>query len=234
LKFFEKAVEIASHLTLPVPVVAFAIVFSAFAYWMALRSKKRGVASLLLTVLICIILLGLAPLAASTYLESSGVYHIMLVVRGTDQRPVNEAQVTASIGATIKKGESYWEIDVPPQTRPPDHHIQVFASQGTRAGETTVVLENSFSLQAMIDLKSLPFSSIRGVVKDEHGAGVPDVHVSIPGYKDGTTTDQWGNFELPAHAAEGQMITLRAEKAGLNAQTTVPAGTEAELTLKQR
>ena len=231
---FEKALEIASRLTLPIPVVAFAIVFAAFAYAVALRAKKRSAASLLLAVLIAFVVLGLAPLAASTYLESRGVYRIQVVVRGIDNRPIRDAEITASVGAPIKKGEGYWEIEVPYQTRPTDHHIKIFASNGVGEGESVVSLENGYYIQTTIKLAPLPSASIRGIVKDDRGKGVPNAHVSIPGYTDGTTTDQWGNFELLAHAGEGQMITVRAQTDDLAGEITVPAGAEAEITLKKR
>lgn len=233
MNFFEKALETAARISLPIPLVAFAIVFTAFAYWAALRSRKQTAASLLLRVLIAVVVLGLAPIGASTYLQSRGMYRVDVVVRGTDGRPVKEAQVTASIGAQIKKGDSYWEIDIPTQNRPADRRVRIFAAEGARAGDATVSLEDSLNIQTTIDLVPLPYALIRGFVKDAHGKGVSDAHVSVSGYKDGTTTDQWGNFELPAHAVEGQMITLRAEKDGWSAQISVPAGAQAELTLKK-
>jgi hypothetical protein len=43
-----------------------------------------------------------------------------------------------------------------------------------------------------------------------------------------------GNFVLPAHAADGQIVHLRAQKDSLTADESVPAGSEpVELVLKR-
>ena len=60
-----KALEIASRMTLPIPVVSFALVFAAFVFRLALRSKTRGTSKMFLAVSLVIVVLGLAPLAAS-------------------------------------------------------------------------------------------------------------------------------------------------------------------------
>jgi hypothetical protein len=176
-------------------------------------------------------ILGLAPLVASTYLQSMGVYRIELVVRDTNGQPVKDAEVSTSVGSQIQKGSGYWEIDISPQTRPPDSRVQVFASLGAKSGVSTVSLGHSFYIPVTIDLAAPQSALIRGIVKDSHGKGVQSAHVSVAGYKDGTNTDEWGNFELPAHAAEGQMVTLRATKSVWTAEATVPVGATAELTL---
>ncbi len=53
---------------------------------------------------------------------------------------------------------------------------------------------------------------VRGVVLDEHGRSVAGARVSIPGYPDVAVTDEMGNFVLPAHAADGQIVQVRAQK----------------------
>ena len=69
---------------------------------------------------------------------------------------------------------------------------------------------------------------------DEHRRSVAGAHVSIPGYPDIAVTDEMGNFLLPAHAADGQIVHLRAQKDQLTADVSVPAGNEpAELMLKR-
>ncbi len=65
------------------------------------------------------------------------------------------------------------------------------------------------------------------------GRSVPGVHVSIAGYQEMATTNEMGNFELPAHAAEGQMVKVHAEKGNLAADLSAPAGATAELVLRK-
>jgi len=83
-----KALEIARRMTLPIPVVAFSLVFAAFAFWLALRSRKRGISWMFLAASIAIVVLGLAPSAASTYLGARAVYPVSIEVLGPDKQPV--------------------------------------------------------------------------------------------------------------------------------------------------
>jgi hypothetical protein len=121
----EQALKIASHITHPASVAAFALVFAAAAFALALRSKKPRIAW---SLAIGIIILGLAPLAASTLLQSRGVYRVRVVVLGRDRLPVDDAHVTSSIGGEPKRVENGWEFDIPPQSRPADGELKLFAS----------------------------------------------------------------------------------------------------------
>src|SRR5712671_2324306 len=98
----EQALKIASHITHPVTIAAFALVFASSAFALAFRAKKPRIAWVLA---VGIIILGLAPLAASTFLQSRGVYRVRVSVLGTDKQPVDDALVTSSIGGEPKKVE---------------------------------------------------------------------------------------------------------------------------------
>src|ERR1022692_1082778 len=91
----EEALRLASHITHPVTVAAFALVFAAFALGAALKNKKPRLAVILA---IAIVVLGLAPLAASTFLQSRGVYRVRVIVLGLDKQPVHDAEVTSMGG----------------------------------------------------------------------------------------------------------------------------------------
>jgi len=228
----EKALELASHITHPVTVAAFALVFAAFALGAALKAKKPRLAVILA---IAIVVLGLAPLAASTFLQSRGIYRVRVVVLGLDGQPVHDAEVT-TMGGEIKKADGSWELEVPPQTRPADGKVLLFASvkDAFLAGSSTLALSDDYYPRATIQLALLPAVMFRGIVKDELGKSVAGAHVSISGYQDIATTNEMGNFELPAHAAEGQMVSVHAEKGDLVTDLTVPAGATAELVLRKR
>lgn len=227
----EEALKLASHITHPVTVAAFALVFAAFALRAALKAKRPLLAVILA---IAIVVLGLAPLAASTFLQSRGVYRVRVVVLGLDKQPVPDAEVT-SIGE-IKKAHGSWELEVPPQTRPADGKLSLFASvkDAFLAGSSTLVLAGDYYPTATIQLAPLPEVIFRGIVKDELGRSVAGAHVSISGYQDIATTNEMGNFELPAHAADGEMVSVHAEKGNLVANLSVPAGAPAELVLRKR
>jgi hypothetical protein len=153
-----------------------------------------------------------------------------------DRQPATDAEVKATTGTETKKSENGWEIDVPPQTLPADRRVQLFASvkESFLAGSTTVTLDQDYYPHSTIYLAPLPSADVRGIVKDERDRGVRDARVFIIGYEDATTTDELGNFNLSAHAADGQMITIRAEKNGIATQEVVPAGSITELTLRNK
>jgi hypothetical protein len=229
---WEKALELASGITHPVSVAAFALVLATFAL-VTLKGKIPRIAWLLVSA---IVVLGLSPLAASTFLTSRGVYHIRIVVLEPGGQPVDRAEVSSSSGGEIKKADKNWEYDLPPQSRPSDDKVSLFASvrDAYLYGSTSVPLTQDFYPTAVIRLQPTPPVSIRGVVTDEHGRSVMGASVSIPGYPDIATTDQMGNFSLPARSPTGQLVQVRAQKGSLATEVSVITGQSAELVLRAR
>jgi hypothetical protein len=219
----QEALKIASHITHPVTVAAFALVFAAFAFRFALRAKKPQIAWILTAG---IIVLGLAPLAASTFLQSRGVYRIRVIVLGPDQSPLEDTHVSSSSGGEPKKVQDGWEFDIPPQTRPADGRIVLFASEKSAflTGNSTIILAQDYYPTTTIQLASDTSAMIRGVVVDGHHRSVVGATVSVPGYQDVAVTDKMGNFALPAHVADGQIVQVRAQKDQLVGSMSVPAG----------
>lgn len=228
----EQALKIASHITNPVSVAAFAAALALIAFCIAIRAKKLRVAWLLATG---ILIPGLAPLASSTFLESRGLYRVRISVLGIDKQPVNDALVISSIGGEPKKVEGGWEFDIPPQTRPADGKVILFASMKNAflTGSSTLVLGRDYYPTATIQLATDTSAVLRGIVVDEHRRSVAGAQVSIPGYPDVAVTDNLGNFVLPAHAADGQIVHVRAQKAELAGTLSVPAGQSVEVIVKR-
>jgi hypothetical protein len=230
---YEQALKIASHVTHPVTTATFALVFAASAFALALRAKKPRISWVLAAG---IIILGLAPLAASTFLQSRGVYRVRVVVLGADKSPVDDAHVVSSSGGEPKKVEGGWEFDIAPQTRPADGELKLFASEKNAflAGSSKLVLDKDYFPTAEIQLDRDTSASVRGNVLDEHRRSVVGARVSIPGYPDVAVTDEMGNFVLPAHAADGQIVRVRAQRDQSTADVSVPAGNApVELILKR-
>jgi hypothetical protein len=223
---WEKALEIASHITHPVSLAAFAAVLAAYVFSIAIKKRQSRIVWFLAAV---ILLLGLAPVLSSTYLQSRGVYRVRVFVLGKDNQPVEDAHVTSSNGGEPKKVEGGWEFDIPPQSRPADGKLKLYASvkNAYLAGSSTLVLNNDYFPTVEIQLDRDTSATVRGVVIDEHRRSVAGAQVSIPGYPDVAATDQMGNFVLPAHAADGQIVQVRAQKGRLVASTSVPAGNAA-------
>jgi hypothetical protein len=59
-----------------------------------------------------------------------------------------------------------------------------------------------------------------------------DADVMLPGCSKFTKTDAHGLFSIDSCVAQGQMVTIRAEKGGHSASITVPAGDSAEVVLR--
>jgi multidrug efflux pump subunit AcrA (membrane-fusion protein) len=230
---WEKALELASRITHPYSVAAFALVFAAMALLIALRAKKPRIAWLLAAALL---VLGISPLVAATFLASRGVYHIRVVVLGTDGQPVNQADVTSSAGGELKQASGNWEFDLAPQSRPSNGEVTFYASikDAYLAGSSSLTLKEDYYPTVTIGLLPPPPVVVRGTVVDEYGKSVARAHVSVSGYSDIATTDEMGNFSLPAHHADGQLVSVRAEKGDRVAEVSVIAGKEAQLVLRKR
>ena len=233
---WEKALEVASHITHPVSLAAFALVVTAYIL-LRVAIKRRSRLAWFLAVLV--FLFGIAPLLSSTYLQSKGLYHVRVFVLGIDKQPVDDPNVslTSSNGGEPKKVKGGWEFDIPPQSRPADAKLELFASLKSAflTGSSTLVLDKDYFPATKIQLAQDTSAKVRGTVIDEHRRSVSGAQVSILGYSDIAVTDKMGNFVLAAHAADGQMVHLRAQKDQMTADVSAPAGNEpVELILKRR
>jgi hypothetical protein len=231
---WEKALEIAGRVTHPWTVAAFVAVIAAAVFVFALRAKKSRLPRAVWIVLSAgIILLGFAPLLASAFLQSRGVYRIRVVVFRPDQSLVDDAQVRSSTGAELKMVEGGWELDIPSQTRPADGKVTLFASLKDEflKGSSTLVLGQDYYPTATIQLAADTSAVVRGVVVDEGLRSVAGATVSIAGYSEAVLTDKMGNFVLPAHAAKDQMVEVRAQKGQMSGRLSAPAGKVVEVIL---
>jgi hypothetical protein len=229
---WEKALESASHITHPGTVAVFAAVLAAYLFSIAIKKRNSRITWFLAAA---ILVLGLAPLLSSTYLQSRGVYIVRVFILGTNKQPVDDASVTSSTGGEPKKIQGGWEFDIPPQSRPADGKVKFFASvkNAFLAGNSTLVLDKDYFPAVEIQLEQDTSAMVRGDVIDDHGRSVVGARVSIPGYPDVAVTDGMGNFVLPAHAADGQIVQVRAQKDRLVGTLSVPAGKSVELVVKR-
>lgn len=229
---WEKTLEIASHITHPGTVAVSAAVLAAYLFTIAIKKRQSRVTWFLATV---VLILGLAPLLSSTYLQSRGLYIVRVFVLGTDKQPVDDAQVTSSNGGEAKKIQGGWEFDVPPQSRPADGKLKLYASKKSSflAGNSALILDKDYFPAVEIQLEQDASAVVRGDVIDERGRTVSGARVSIAGYPDIAVTNEEGNFALPAHAADGQIVQVRAQKDRLVGTLSVPAGKTVELVVKR-
>lgn len=229
---WEKALEIASHITHPSTVAVFAAVIAAYLFSLAIKKRQSRITWLLASV---VLILGLAPLLLATYSQSRGLYIVRVFVLGPDKQPVDDARVTSSNGGEAKKIQGGWEFDIPPQSRPADGKLKLFATEKNAflAGSSTLVLDKDYFPAVEIQLEQDTSAVVRGDVIDDHGRSIAGARVSIPGYPDVAVTNEEGNFVLPAHAADGQIVQVRAQKDRLVGTMSVPAGKTVELVVKR-
>ncbi|MGB9233380.1 MAG: hypothetical protein WCC04_03140 [Terriglobales bacterium] len=226
----EQVLKIASHVPHPGAVSIIFLVCAAIAFVLALRAKHPIVGSVMA---VAIIALGLVPLAVNHVLQSQGVYHIQVVLVRPDQSPVYYAQLKSSQGGEMKIFEGGWRLDIPPQTRPADRRVAFSAAAKDEflKGSSTLLLTDDYYPTVTIPLVPDTSAKIRGVVVNGDMVAVTGAAVSIAGYPDVAVTDKMGNFVLPAHAGNGQMVEVQAEKDGVMGRVSAPAGKVVEVIL---
>jgi hypothetical protein len=83
------------------------------------------------------------------------LYIVRIFVLGVDKQPVDDAQVTSSNGGEAKKLQNGWEFDIPPQSRPTDGKLKLFASVKSAfvTGSSTVDLDKDYFPTVEIQLE---------------------------------------------------------------------------------
>lgn len=227
------ALKISGHVGHPLAFAVFALLIAVFAFALALRAKQ-----LLLAMIVAagIVVLGVAPYAASAFLQARGVYHVHVVVLDPDQTPVEIAQVKSSNGGELKMAGDGWELDIPAKARPAGGTITLSATvQGEfLKGASTLLLDRDYYPTVTIQLVANASAKVRGVVVDEDLSAVAGATVSIAGNPEVAVTDEKGNFVLPAHPVkQGQMIEIEAQKGQLTGHVSAPAGKVVEIIISR-
>src|ERR1035438_2534972 len=138
----EQALRIATHIPHPMILAAFAVVLAVLVFIFMLR-KNSLVAW---TLPIAIVILGLAPLLASSISEWRGVYHVRVVVLEPDKSGVDYAKLRSTYGGQLKMVEGGWDLDIPRQAQPADGKVTFFAAVNDEfvTGKSTLVLAQDF------------------------------------------------------------------------------------------
>jgi hypothetical protein len=226
--------RLASRVGHPDAVAAFALLIAVFFFALALRTKRLRLLPACLAA-VGIIVLGVAPFAASTLLQSRGVYHVRVLIVRPDQSPVEVAQLKSSNGGELKMVDGGWGLDVPAPTRPAGGKITFSASVKDEflKGTSTLVLAEDYYPTTTIQLVADTSAMVRGVVVDEDLGAIVGATVSIAGYPDVAKTDDKGNFVLPAHAGKGQRVEVHARKGPLTGTLRAPAGKVVEVIISR-
>jgi hypothetical protein len=226
----DEVFRIASHIPSPLAVAGLSVVAAAVILALLLRANKPVIAAILALVVIG---LGVTPFVATTMLRSRGLYRVRVVLVRPDQSVADIAQVKSSTGGELKMVAGGWELDVPPGTRPTDGKVILSASIKDEflAGKSTLALAEDYYPTATIQLEAVTSAMLRGVVVDEGLHPIAGAKVSIDGNPDIALTDSKGNFVLAAHAGNGQMVEVRAQKGAMVGHLSAPAGKVVEVIL---
>jgi hypothetical protein len=228
-----KALELAIQVTHPIAAAAFAAVLALICF-LALSKGKRKPPHIAWLLAVIIFLLGLAPLLSSTYLDSRGIYRVRIEVFGRSNETLQTAEIVSSAGGELKKTNAGWEFTIPREERPRSGEVTFRAVQKDAflSGSTTISLGRDYFPQVRILLTPLPSVKAYGVIEDENGRPIVGVKVWVLGSDEVTTTGPTGSFSLSAQAADGQQITLVAQKGNKAVQKAAFAGKLAEIILR--
>lgn len=184
------------------------------------RQKDKPIPSLAWGV---VLLLVLIPTGFSLYQEivkarsKDTIYRVRVTVLNDQKLPIEDAKVWSSIGGEAMKVAGGWHFEIPTAKKPQDGKLTIFASQEKAylKGSYELQLNTDYNPAIVIHLEHDTSAKIRGQVVDSRGRAVAGARVSVAGYGDESViTKEGGNFELPAHAASGQDVRMRAEKPG--------------------
>ncbi len=149
------------------------------------------------------------------------VYKLRVTVVDHQEMPIEDAKVWSSSGGEPKKVAGGQQFDIPSVSLPRDGQVSIYATMENAflRGDSTLQLGEDPNPTLTIHLKKPLTVVVRGIVIDESQRGIAGVRIYIVGYeRDAFTTLAVGNFELPAHAAEGEQVLLHFEKEGFAAE----------------
>jgi len=149
--------------------------------------------------------------------SSINIYKVRVTVLDLEQALVDEAEIHSLPGGEVKKVSGGWEIDIPAANKPADGKLTIYASKPSAflKGKVTLLLGKDSNLVAEIPLQSEPSARVSGWVKDSSGQGIGAALVYPCDHRgEAVRTGPDGGFDLLAHKAKGQIVTMCAEKEG--------------------
>lgn len=168
----------------------------------------------------------------------SGLYRVRVTVINPQNVPVEDAKVWSSFGGEPKKVAGGWQFDIPVASKPQDSRVIFYATREDAflTGKEEANLGNDYNPAVTIKLRHDDSARVRGQVVDRSNRGVAGVRVFVVGHDaEAVITKEGGNFDLPAHAAVNQQVSIHAEKAGYQgANLWQPAGDAPAIMILER
>jgi tetratricopeptide (TPR) repeat protein len=205
--------RIAAGIVNPISLVAFTV-----AAIVLIVSKRQGPVPSMAWIVIAVLVL--AALGIPVYRDirlqrETAIYRVRATVVDPQGGPVENATVWSMIGGEPKKVPGGWQFDIPVAIKPQDGKLTIYARipSAFLIGSSDLQLGADLNPTVTVKLKKEESASVRGQVIDDQNKAIPGVRVSVVGYEsEAVITQAGGNFDLPAHAANGQSVQLHAEK----------------------
>ncbi len=142
-------------------------------------------------------------------------YEIQVSVVDPSGKPAAGAQVSVSVPAAVMRSAAGWTVRIPRRSIPDNRKAWIAAEAPEfLEGRQELELRSQTRMATTITLGARPVARVGGVVMDAAQHAVAGARVTIVGQGEAAVTGADGGFSLPAHAAAGQVVQLRVEKAG--------------------
>jgi len=184
------------------------------------RRLPQNVSYIVGGFVVAMVILATLPLLSRMYVGNRGIYRLRVTVEDPGGAPLNDAKVTSSIGGEPKSVAGGWEFDIPVSSRPQNGKVTIFGQvpNSFLSGKVDVELSSDYDGAVTLLLEHDRSARIRGQIVDRSGAPVVAAQISVVGYgSEAVTTGTLGQFDLAAHAADGQQVQLSAFKRGIGA-----------------
>lgn len=159
----------------------------------------------------------------------NGIYRVRVTVLDLEQALVEEAEIHSLPSGEVKKVSGGWEVDIPAANKPVDGKLTIYASKPSAFLKEQVVLQLGKDLNPTVEihLRKEPSAHVSGWVKDSSGQGIAGALAYVCEQRaEAVRTGPDGKFDLLAHKARGQIVTMCAEKEGyITERQNHPAGT---------
>ncbi|MFC1479296.1 carboxypeptidase-like regulatory domain-containing protein, partial [Planctomycetota bacterium] len=150
----------------------------------------------------------------------SAILHITVLDPGGTL--ATQALVYTLPNSEIRKVSGGWQAEISSERLSSDKKVTVYAEISDKNFKEKAEVEAIPGKHVTVEIKFTPppEAEVSGRVVDEAGKPVQGVTVLIVGFEnEAVTTSEEGLFRLPAHAASGAQVHIRAQKTGMKETT---------------